>query len=535
MIIKGGLNLNNRRNKFKYLYALVFFISIAIIVLFVKQTGNINLSIGNDDIVNYECQWRVSKDEGKETSINHTVDDKMIDNRFIFFRSSNKKVKVYVNDEEIYEHGDDAVLFPLSEWTWHVVEVKKEYFGKELRIVSNVHEIDNIYLSKDKSDILGRVILNEMPSIVVSIVLIFISVMLIFVWLLTKNILKSNKVLYLFILSFLVSIGFIINTRIIRLIVENYDLLNGISCEIIMLIPMAIILHYLGDEDNRLPVIVEILPIVNFIVCNFLYLRGTLNFLQVLSITNGFLIVEAVIFSVNYLYRIIIRQEKERKKADIGFIIMGGFIIFDIVKYNFIESSDYFTISRIGILFYITTLAYDVLVEILQLFIVGKNAEIYRQLAYNDILTGLLNRFAFEEDMEKINKFHYKYKDTLLIMIDINNLKFVNDTMGHEEGDKYIIRNIKYIQEKVKSRGCIYRIGGDEFAIIALKQDMQELQEIFKDMENEMIKDSKKINFAYGFAAFDESLDENIHDTLKRADKVMYNKKNRIKMEEQFL
>lgn len=531
MIIKGGVNLYNIRDKFKFIYALIFFISIIIITFAMRGQGDINFN--NDNIVSCEFKWKISNEPENRISITHKVDEEMIKNKYLFFRSNNKDVDIYVDENKVYEYGDDAALFLLREWTWHIVEIKPEYLNKDIKIVNNSMEyldgIDKINLSNDKISILAYIIYNELPSVIISIIFVFISVILLVFSLLTRKIIKNNKTVYLFILSTLVSIAFIINTNVVRLLFKNYNVLNLVSCEIIMLIPMGIILHYLDDKDNILPHIVEVMPVLNFVICNGLYLSKIFKLTDVIVVTKFMMIFEAVVFTISFFKKKFIKGIYDKKKGSIGFIIMSMLIIFDLIRNSKVEYRYYFYLSKLGIVFYVLTLVYDVFRETLDLFISAKNAEVYKKLAYNDILTGISNRLAFENSMEEIAKSYFICEKTLLIMIDINNLKYINDSQGHEYGDEYIIDNINYINKNIDSLGKIYRTGGDEFVIIASKNNKNILKKVFRDMENYISKNNNKINFAYGFAVFNDDIDETIYDTLKRADKNMYKNKEKIK------
>ena len=531
MIIKGGVNLYNMRNKFKIIYALIFFISIIIMAFTINKRESVNF---NDDIVvNYEFNWNISNEFKYKTAITHIVDEEMIENRYLFFRSNNKDLEIYIDEDEIYEYGDDAALLLLREWTWHIVEIKPEYLSREIKIVNNCGEclsgIDKINLSKSKASILCYVLYNELPSIIISIVFVFISIILLIFSLLTRKIIKNNKMFYLSISAILVSIAFIINTNILRLILKNYEILNLVSCEIIMLIPMGIILHYLDDKDNRLPYVIEVVPILNFIVGNILHMLNIFKLGDVILLTKAVLIFEAIVFAINFIEKKFVKGSKDNKKASIGFIIMSILIILDLIRNSKMEYRYYFYFSKVGIVLYVLSLVYDVFRETLDLFIEAKNAEVYKKLAYNDILTGISNRLAFEKSIAEIAENYSVCEKTLLIMIDINNLKYINDTQGHEYGDKYIINNINYINHKIESLGDIYRIGGDEFVVIASRYNRDILDETFREMEKYISHNNKEINFAYGFAVFNDDIDETIYDTLKRADKNMYRNKNEIK------
>jgi len=81
-------------------------------------------------------------------------------------------------------------------------------------------------------------------------------------------------------------------------------------------------------------------------------------------------------------------------------------------------------------------------------------------LGYVDALTGIPNRKAFEEDRKNISAFQ------TFIMVDVDNLKQINDTFGHLFGDK-VLRHCAAILEKATRKvGKAYRLGGDEFAVV---------------------------------------------------------------------
>ncbi|MBE6047342.1 MAG: GGDEF domain-containing protein [Clostridium sp.] len=520
------------RDRFKFIYTLIFFISIIIIVFAIKGKGNFNIDFFNDDIVNCENQWDVQKTPDNKALTVHVVDEQMIKNKFLFFRSNNKEVDVFIDEEKIYNYADDAVLFILREWTWHEVQIKEEYLGKKIKIINNCEQckcgVDEIKLSKSKMSVLAYVIWDDIPSVIVSILFLFISILLITVYLLSLKIMKNDKMLYLSISSILVSIVFIINSKAVRLVFNNYDILNLVSCEIIMVIPMAIILHFLDDKNNKLPNTIKVIPILNFILGNILHLVEFFKLSDVILLTKILLIFETVAFLM-YFFEKVIKGIKNRKKANIAFIIISALMIVDFVKNCSVEYTYYFYFFKIGIFLYIVSLVYDVFKETLDLFILGKNIEVYKKLAYNDILTGVLNRLAFENDMEDIAKDNHRSKNVLLIMIDINDLKYINDSKGHEHGDKYIVDNINYINSNIDSLGTIYRTGGDEFVIISSNNNREILEYKFRIMQKNMLKEDNDINFAYGIAAFDSRIEDTIYDTLKRADKNMYINKNRIK------
>nr|WP_255726712.1 GGDEF domain-containing protein [Sporosarcina sp. ACRSM] len=82
-------------------------------------------------------------------------------------------------------------------------------------------------------------------------------------------------------------------------------------------------------------------------------------------------------------------------------------------------------------------------------------------LAFHDSLTGLKNRVALEEEVHK--RLENKQRSLALMMIDLDNFKMINDSLGHGEGDRVLQLAAKTIQEIVGEKNFSARIGGDEF------------------------------------------------------------------------
>ncbi|MBQ6504172.1 MAG: diguanylate cyclase [Flexilinea sp.] len=141
-----------------------------------------------------------------------------------------------------------------------------------------------------------------------------------------------------------------------------------------------------------------------------------------------------------------------------------------------------------------------------------------------DILTGLPNRRTYEEDLQKFESEPFQ-DEMIYIAIDINGLKEVNDTFGHDAGDKLIIGAAECIDRAFGFRGKMYRIGGDEFAVFffGTKED---LEKIFPGYEESMRvwseRNSLELNTAYGYVCRSEFPGSSITEIAKIADERMY-------------
>ena len=123
-----------------------------------------------------------------------------------------------------------------------------------------------------------------------------------------------------------------------------------------------------------------------------------------------------------------------------------------------------------------------------------------------------------------------------IAMIDLNFLKRVNDSYGHECGNISIKRLSQLICE-VFAHSPVFRIGGDEFAVILKNNDYENIRalaDIFNERLQAIGQDSsleawEQISAAIGYALFDPKRDGHADDVFKRADQVMYDQKKKMK------
>ena len=91
-----------------------------------------------------------------------------------------------------------------------------------------------------------------------------------------------------------------------------------------------------------------------------------------------------------------------------------------------------------------------------------------------DVLTGLYNRFSFQRHMDYLFEHFEQLKIAVLVMIDLDNLKKINDAFGHDWGDNYIRQCGKCFQENVPEKTICARVSGDEFYLFLYGYDSQE-------------------------------------------------------------
>ena len=159
--------------------------------------------------------------------------------------------------------------------------------------------------------------------------------------------------------------------------------------------------------------------------------------------------------------------------------------------------------------------------------------------AYRDTLTGLLNRTAYFRYAQQLDEQAAAGTAAFsLVMIDVNFLKKVNDTYGHEKGNTYLKSAADLIRSVFGSEQ-LYRIGGDEFVAVLegnARNRAEDLIRTFREKVREKQEDKtlqpwEKVSAAIGMAAYEKGKDQSSDDVLKRADQAMYAAKTAMKAE----
>ena len=155
-----------------------------------------------------------------------------------------------------------------------------------------------------------------------------------------------------------------------------------------------------------------------------------------------------------------------------------------------------------------------------------------------DALTHIKNKGAFsqviEELQENLNSGN-KNTEFAIGVFDCDSLKVINDRYGHDKGDLYLKTASRTICDVFK-HSPVFRMGGDEFAVILKKEDfcnMEALLEHFDEVTDEINASAaepwKQVHISKGFAVFDPTEDTTVIEVIQRADKLMYGNKNERK------
>jgi len=160
--------------------------------------------------------------------------------------------------------------------------------------------------------------------------------------------------------------------------------------------------------------------------------------------------------------------------------------------------------------------------------------DVLSERVYTDALTSVKNKGGFNEFITDIQKRidNKEQSEFAIVILDCDDLKHVNDQYGHDKGDVFIKTTSRLICS-VFEDGSIFRIGGDEFAVVLQGKDYQnrkELTQLFEKKAEDIISSAKNTweqpRVTLGMAEYEPKSDSSVDDVIRRADKAMYANKH---------
>lgn len=160
------------------------------------------------------------------------------------------------------------------------------------------------------------------------------------------------------------------------------------------------------------------------------------------------------------------------------------------------------------------------------------------ELANKDALTGIRNKTAYDKEVLRVERDLRNDSDKKfgIAMVDLNFLKRINDTYGHEQGNVAIKKLCRMVC-MIFAHSPVFRIGGDEFVVVLENNDYKNVDDLlarFNTQLDEMAQDEalepwERISAAIGVAFYNPAADDSVAAVFKRADKAMYRRKKEMK------
>ena len=548
------------RKRFIWLYVTAVGCLAVIVALMVFENLGFQADYGLGDYIDTGDSWTYS--DGSSVDFSSLRQDaggsaateiyfripEMEGNTTLCYWSHNVYTKVFLGDELIYE-TDKAYSEKAPGSLWTLISLRPDQAGLTLRIqITAAYRngrfmMDHVYWG-DRAAIVLSQIRQKIAAVLVSLIIIFGGLMMVIMDIpLNHN--KNRKNHGLRCLGyFALFIGgwCLIETTILQFFVGNTQILQPIDNLLLILAFMPMMLYAdwtYGIFRYRPMRLLGMLHLVFLAACIILPPTGLTDWHELLSVARVFIAIFAAVFMFMVIWKNRLLYGRKGSRAYAAYLQLAGIVaicvavVLELVRFNASDDMDSALVIRYGLLIFILCFAISSQFQTYTLIAQGMEYDSVHKLAYSDALTQLGNRVAYLKRIEECVKAHVPKLG--VVFLDINNLKKVNDTHGHEQGDILIQTAAEVIRESFAPYGSVYRIGGDEFCVLLEKDPEAAYMEAMDEFRRRIkeANDSEKYVFnlqiAQGFACCEADSMETVEDTVKTADEKMYRNKVQLK------
>lgn len=444
----------------------------------------------------------------------------------------------YVDGQRIYYYGASKVPFLESGgYCLHTIDLPDQMLDKRVifeyePLFKNItsYKIESISFGKRTNILVTHMVYQEAFSLLLIFMLFFIFLLTLFITLVDRiKEAHDHKLLDIGFLCLLTCLYFATQLWTVNYFFQAFHtaiyFVEYFSLMLISIPALNMLQGRLNPKFDRFLNGIIVISYLNFFTqCSLLIFRN-IEFREMLSfshLTMGL----AILVSISSLFFTNGKKYPEKRKLIISMMPLWLGLTLSVISYRLkgrILFQDFLllmTIIFVGIQIYHVIQKYKTLES------EKIKSQIYMELALIDTLTGLKNRRAYQNLLEKIRG---EATSFWILLMDLNHLKQINDTYGHWMGDKTLMRFAKVLKAVGRQYGSedVFRIGGDEFMVFLFKKETFDMakfiQEIRAASKEEVGSDERvNLSFAAGYHYYDGKAGQNLEEALKQADQRMY-------------
>lgn len=507
-------------------------------------------SKSDDSYTDFSTGW-LSYDNS-EASLNHISGNTIIHrtiqesdcDKTLFFFAKTSNIKVFIDGICQYSNPIfSQQLFGKTPGALFVqVFIPAQSAGKILEI-----EVENPYMNDDSAklsdmylgditDIIQSEQQNKFPAFCLSFITMVLGIAMLLLFIpLTHQQIIGHELLFLGAVTFISGLFLTTDSRYLQLVYGNAHIYHMIAETAMQLVipPFLLFFCHMYDKySKKISTILCFICELTFAGCFICEISGIMDYHQTLILTHIMFAISTIFILISTV-KSIIQSPIKNFYHNLGCIMLCVLILTDIIVLwcGIGHETSYFV--RLGVLIFVTMEIVQIVKKVLVAYQRNIKNELLSRLAYHDGLTDLLNRTSYMEKVKELENNKVPY--ILFAIYDVNNLKKVNDTMGHQKGDEMIKRVADVFNASLGKYGQCYRIGGDEFVFISTTPGIEDkfLQENDHLIANfGSISDGDNlvpITVAMGYCVLDGNSSMNVTDIIHEADSLMYEKKRTMK------
>ena len=485
-----------------------------------------NVWKGENGTITYEFSFDFSGDSG----------------RCLHFVSDRQSVKVYQNGALIHSLDDGTtavgrvpgkfyhfVKLPQAE-SQVLVEIQYHYYHDE--------NIPPVFWLGDRQQMFKERIICALPAAAVYFLTFVIGVMVLLFWGVVRGSLKNSREgFYFAALLIVVGLWFIRGSELVNLLASNHIALSYAGYLLLLQIPILFFCFSVYYWDMKIKPLWEnlyfTLCVLNMAVSIGLHVSGIREFKETVFTAHILLLAAfGAMFAGMFLY---FRKHGSDYKVKATFFPAVLMLISTVWDFGgfYHNTLDTYRVGGLASLLFVSCVSWSVIYDLSMQLKEGRENAIYKRLAVTDLLTGLYNRNAYESWEQSCQG---TIEEIGLAVCDLNNLKYYNDTFGHETGDRCIMDAAGLIREACGREGTCYRIGGDEFLVIwdrkpySFSSSIEKCLKKLSLLQQDYNQSSEFIcmQIACGYAVAEPG-DTRTGDLIKRANHMMYRHKRQMK------
>jgi len=479
-----------------------------------------------------------------EVIMMNTLPETEIEDMVLAFFSHHQLIHAYVDGKLIYQldlSSDPLKITPGI--VWNRIDIPRQFRGKRIEIhfypvFSDFLGYQTGFQIGNRYDILEKEFSARLIPLLFCLAIFTFGVTFIFRSFFFRRIIKDfRNIFYLGIFATGVAIWSLTLTNLPQMLMNIAVLAYYVKYAGLLFLPYPMLLfaqESFTEGKNRMIQIALKINLILIIGQSIFHIAKISNLRQMLPVTHLFYFFTLLIIflaTIQAIRREWGKQNWRRWIDYIGTLLVIFASIADTIHYYQDFPADSSRLFRISLFIFLCFLGYKINYESHVLMEQGIQTETIRKMAFVDVLTGIRNRAAFMQDLKEIRQANFY--QIRLVMMDMNNLKSVNDQYGHSAGDSCIIQSANLLSKVFQQFGRSYRLSGDEFCSILWNCSSDNYQICVDELQTELEKINTtipyQIQIACGSAIFDPQKDSDLIGTLKRADEKMYENKQYLK------
>lgn len=432
--------------------------------------------------------------------------------------------EVYFGDELVYSlmpRETNRIGKSISS-NWVVVPIYPEDSGKEVRVIATpvyesvrdreiefeIGSLYSLYSSQLKKDF---------PQLILSALCIVVGIAIMLVQIMQRVNKRIDKwsIFYLGNFTMMFGIWKITDTRFSPFLFKNCPMVLGyisIGALFLLVIPFLLYINSQSTMKKTAPVLVMSVIACGAALAAYLFqVSGAADLRQTLFLDHIIIGLSAIALFMTVIFPKIRKKEENRAwSLKLSVILVCGCAL-DLMSYYLNGNSAGLVFTLFGVL------VYTLLLFVIDIFYTSK-------MAYTDARTGLFNKARWDALMNNHALFE---KPVGMMMLDLNRLKYINDTMGHEAGDKMILNFANILRNNIPASNTICRWGGDEFTVLILNANQEIMEQYMRGIREAVnaYNDSggiPELYYAAGYVLSTEFPGLLPQKLLEKADERMY-------------